>query len=95
MEQGGCDADIVCQWSHAFDALEHPQAGLIGPFPFRRTGGHSDRGFAFFSGRDIPTGDLGQWPAIDLPPTLVTLLGRKPPLDVDGRPIAGLGADLQ
>lgn len=95
MEQGGCDADIVCQWSHAFDALDHPQAGLIGPFPFRRTGGHSDRGFAFFSGCGIRTGDLGEWPAIDLPPTLVTLLGRKPPLAVDGRPIAGLGADLQ
>ncbi len=50
MEAGGCDADIVLQWSHAFDALEHPEAGLIGPFPFRRTGAHTSGGFAFFSG---------------------------------------------
>jgi hypothetical protein len=95
MGQGGCDADIVLQWSHAFDAIEHPEAGLIGPFPFRRTGGHSNRGFAFFSGAGIPPGDLGEWRAIDLPVTLVTLLGRKPPLDLDGQPIAGLCADVR
>ena len=95
MEPGGCDADIVLQWSHAFDALEHPEAGLIGPFPFRRTGGHTDRGFAFFSGPSIAPGDLGEWCAIDLPATLVALLGREPPPDLDGRPIAGLCAAVR
>ena len=87
---GGCDADLVIQWSHAFDALEHPRVGLIGPFPFRRTGGHTDRGFAFFSGPGIAPRDLGQWRAIDLPATLAALLGREPPPDLDGRPIAGV-----
>ena len=77
--RGGCDADIVIQWSHAFDALEHPEVGLIGPFPFRRTGGHTDRGFAFFSGPGIAPGDAGEWRAIDLPATLVALLGRERP----------------
>ena len=90
MEPGGCDADLVVQWSHAFDALEHPQVGLIGPYPFRRTGAHTDRGFAFFSGPGIAPGDRGEWRAIDLPASLVALLGRERPSDLDGRPIAGL-----
>ena len=87
MAPRGCDADIVVQWSHAFDALEHPEAGLIGPFPFRRTGGHTAGGFAFFAGAGIAPGDLGEWRAIDLPATLVALLGRPLPSHLDGRPI--------
>jgi predicted AlkP superfamily phosphohydrolase/phosphomutase len=87
MAPRGCDADIVVQWSHAFDALEHPEAGLIGPFPFRRTGGHTAGGFAFFAGAGIAPRDLGEWRAIDLPATLVALLGRPLPPHLDGRPI--------
>jgi hypothetical protein len=87
MAAGGCDADIVVQWSHTFDALEHPEAGLIGPFPFRRTGGHTAGGFAFFAGAGIAPRDLGEWRAIDLPATLVALLGRPLPPHLDGRPI--------
>ncbi|HYB43262.1 MAG TPA: hypothetical protein VEL75_15895, partial [Candidatus Methylomirabilis sp.] len=92
MEPAGCDADIVLQWSHAFDSFEHPRVGLIGPFPFRRTGGHTDRGFAFFSGAGIAPGDLGEWRAIDLPATLLALLDRQPERAMDGRAIAGLCA---
>jgi predicted AlkP superfamily phosphohydrolase/phosphomutase len=90
MKPGGPDADIVVQWSHAFDALEHPDVGLIGPFPFRRAGGHTGRGFALFTGPGIPRADLGEHPAIDLPATILALLGEDPPSDLDGRPIVEL-----
>ena len=69
------------------------RAGLIGPFPFRRTSGHSDRGFAFFSGPGISAGNLGEWRAMNLTATLVALLSRAAP--PRRRPIAGLCAALR
>lgn len=90
MAPGGADADIVLQWTHAVDAIEHPAVGLVGPFPFRRTGAHSPRGFAFFAGPGIPRTDLGQWPAVDLPPTIAALLGQRKPSELDGQPIPAL-----
>lgn len=90
MQPGGHAADLVVQWSHAFDALEHPAVGLIGPFPFRATGGHTGGGFAFFSGPGIARADLGEQRAIDLPATILSLLGQQPLSDLDGRPIPGL-----
>ena len=32
------------------DAIEHPDVGAIGPFPFNRTGAHHELGFAWLSG---------------------------------------------
>jgi predicted AlkP superfamily phosphohydrolase/phosphomutase len=90
MARGGPDADIVVQWSRPVDALEHPAVGRVGPFPFRRTGAHSPRGFAVFAGPGVPRTDLGQWPAIDLPATIAALLGQRTPSGLDGRPIPGL-----
>jgi predicted AlkP superfamily phosphohydrolase/phosphomutase len=87
MDPAGPDADLVIQWSRSFDALDHPKAGLIGPFPFRRTGAHTSRGFALFSGPGIRPANLGQHRAIDLPATLLALLGREPPPALHGRPI--------
>jgi predicted AlkP superfamily phosphohydrolase/phosphomutase len=44
-EPGGPDADLVVTWAAGVDAVEHPRAGVIGPVPLRRTGGHSANGF--------------------------------------------------
>jgi len=35
------DADLVVSWPRRVHALEHPRHGLIGPAPWRRTGGHT------------------------------------------------------
>jgi predicted AlkP superfamily phosphohydrolase/phosphomutase len=80
-------ADLLIVWKDCADALEHPEAGLIGPVLYGRTGSHSPRGFAFIAGRGIPPGDLGERPASDLSPTIVALLGHKPPAGMQGRPL--------
>jgi hypothetical protein len=72
----GPDADLVITWNPNIDALEHPRLGAIGPIPFRRTGGHTSRGFASFSGPGIAARDLGAREALDLTPTLLDLLGQ-------------------
>jgi hypothetical protein len=46
-------ADLLIVWKDCADALEHPEAGLIGPVPYGRTGSHSTRGFAFIAGHGI------------------------------------------
>lgn len=88
----GPDADVVIIWTDAPDALEHPDVGVIGPFPFRRTGGHSSRGFAFVSGPEIETQDLGERHALDVTPTILALLGREPPPDLEGTPLVTLAS---
>ncbi len=75
LNSDGPDADLVITWNKAIDAITHPQLGLIGPFPFRRTGGHTDRGFAYIVGPAIVQRDLGQRDALQLTPTIVSLLG--------------------
>jgi hypothetical protein len=63
-------------WPHA-DALAHPTVGLIDPFPFRRTSARSEQGFALFSGPGISRADLGEHRFLDLPATILVLLGYK------------------
>jgi predicted AlkP superfamily phosphohydrolase/phosphomutase len=76
LDPHGPDADLQLIWSHATDSWEHPDAGTIGPFPYRRTGGHSPRGFAFVAGPGIEPGELGARSAFDVTPTVLDLLGR-------------------
>ncbi len=71
----GADADVEIAWSRPADAMAHPQAGCIGPFPFRRTGGHRAAGFAFVAGPGIEPGELGSHNALSLPATIVALFG--------------------
>ncbi len=87
MDPAGTDADLLVTWSPGVDAFEHAEFGVVGPFPYRRTGGHTDRGFAFVAGPGIVAGDLGTRDALDLTPTVLALLGHEPPADLPGRSI--------
>ena len=83
---GGPDADLVIEWSHGIDTLEHSKLGMIGPFPFRRTGEHTPRGFAMFSGPGTrEAADLGVHRVVDLPATILALLGQEQPAGSNGR----------
>jgi predicted AlkP superfamily phosphohydrolase/phosphomutase len=76
---GSASADLVVVWAPGVFALEHPTLGLVGPVPYRRTGGHTGPfGFAAVSGPDIPTGDRGFASSFDVAPTLLELTGRSP-----------------
>jgi predicted AlkP superfamily phosphohydrolase/phosphomutase len=82
--------DLIVEWSGPTDAIEHPELGVVGPVPFNRTGAHSDRGFAWVSGEGLTPGDLPVHSVLDLPPTIVRLLGEDAPLPPSGEPIAEL-----
>ena len=85
MAPDGPDADLAIQFSGPFDALEHPDAGMVGPLPYMRAGTHTSNGFALFSGPGIERRDLGTHSAFDLPPTILEMLGNTPPDDLAGK----------
>ncbi len=85
MEPGGPDADLQLFWTHGTDAWEHPTAGTVGPFPNRRTGGHSERGFASIAGPDIEPGSIGTRSFLDVAPTILALLGRDHAGELEGK----------
>ena len=83
-------ADLLIEWNRPTDALEHPDLGIVGPVPFNRTGAHSDRGFAWVSGDGLTARDLPLHSVLDLPPTIVRLLGDDTQLPPAGTPIPEL-----
>jgi predicted AlkP superfamily phosphohydrolase/phosphomutase len=85
MAPDGPDGDLVVLWAEPLDAIEHPDAGIIGPVPFNRTGEHSSNGFAFFAGPGIEPADLGVRKAYDMTPSVLSLLGIEPGADLAGR----------
>jgi predicted AlkP superfamily phosphohydrolase/phosphomutase len=79
---GGGTADLIISWRGGAFGLRHPVHGLIGPVPYRRTGGHTGpHGFASVSAPGVIPGEHGVRPAFDISPTIVDLLGAAP---VDG-----------
>jgi predicted AlkP superfamily phosphohydrolase/phosphomutase len=83
----GSEADLLVIWRGVVAALEHPQLGLIGPVPLRRTGGHTGpHGMAFVAspGRGVVPGDRGVRSSFDVVPTLVDLMGAAAPAGVTG-----------
>ena len=51
---GSSASDLVVVWSAGAAALEHPVYGVVGPLPYRRTGGHTGPfGFAFVDAPDV------------------------------------------
>jgi predicted AlkP superfamily phosphohydrolase/phosphomutase len=83
------DADLIVIWSDLpIDVVDHPTAGRIGPVPFKRSGSHVHRGFLMAAGPGVPAG--ARWPAghsLDIPPTILTLLGADIPSHFDGTPL--------
>jgi predicted AlkP superfamily phosphohydrolase/phosphomutase len=83
---GATESDLVVVWRGAPLALEHPELGLIGPAPYRRTGGHTGAsGFAWLAGAGMEPGDRGHRSAFDVVPTLVDLVGEPAVPGVSGR----------
>jgi predicted AlkP superfamily phosphohydrolase/phosphomutase len=82
---GNSNADLVVTWNGPVCAIAHPELGLVGPVPFRRTGGHTGPfGFAYVSGDGIEAGDGGVRSAFDVSPTIGALLDAALPAGVAG-----------
>jgi len=79
----GPPADLVVQLDGA-DAIEHPDAGAVGPFVATRTGAHTSEGFAYIAGPDIAPGPRGRFAVSDLSATITALVGATPVGPRDG-----------
>jgi predicted AlkP superfamily phosphohydrolase/phosphomutase len=81
------DADLIVVWDGVpIDVVDHPTAGRIGPVPFKRSGSHVHRGFLMAAGPGISAGArLAEAHALDIPPTVLTLLGTDIPAHFDGK----------
>jgi predicted AlkP superfamily phosphohydrolase/phosphomutase len=78
-------ADLIIVWRGAPLGIVHPALGLVGPAPYRRTGGHSGgHGVAYVAASDCAVGDHGVRSAFDVVPTLIHLLGVATPRHVSG-----------
>ena len=76
----GDEADVTVTWQGSAFGLLHPEHGLLGPIPYRRTGGHTGpHGFAWVSAPQVAAGDRGVAAASDVAPTILDLLGAPNP----------------
>ena len=83
---GSTGCDLVVVWNDSVNAIVHPDHGTIGPVPFRRTGGHSGRhGSLLLVGAGTLVGDVGLASAFDVAPTLLDLMGGRPPASISGQ----------
>jgi len=86
LRAGPTEADLVVIWRGAPTAFRHERFGLIGPIPFRRTGGHSGgAGVGYVVSPNLPRGDIGTVSAFDMVPTFIDLLEAPVPSYVSGR----------
>lgn len=83
------EADLVVIWTMAPPlGLAHEQLGVMGPLPYRRTGGHTGGpGFAYFHGPGIAAGDFGTRSAFDVVPSVLDLLDAGRPAHISGKPV--------
>jgi predicted AlkP superfamily phosphohydrolase/phosphomutase len=84
------DADLVIVWQeeYASDTVDSPQLGRIGPVPHHRTGSHRSDGFFLAAGPDIePGAELPTSHALDITPTILSLMGAPIPEYFDGKPM--------
>jgi len=95
LQLGPTESDLVIVWRGAALGFEHPSLGRIGPLPYRRTGGHTGPyGMAYLAGDGIIAGDYGVRSSFDVVPTIVELLGEKPPPELSGRSLQVLAQGL-
>jgi predicted AlkP superfamily phosphohydrolase/phosphomutase len=80
------DADLLVLWTaEPADVVDTP-FGRIGPLPFQRSGSHVERGFLLACGPGLsPSGALTDAHALDLAPTLLSLLESPVPNYMEGR----------
>lgn len=83
------DFDLVVLWSEPItDVVDSPDLGRIGPLTHSRAGGHTNQGFLMAMGPGIePGSDLQQGEGVDLPATILQLLGAPIPDYFDGKPL--------
>jgi predicted AlkP superfamily phosphohydrolase/phosphomutase len=83
------DADLIVSWQPVTtDVVDSPALGRIGPVPFLRSGSHVERGFIMLSGPGIPAGStIAPGHALDLAPTVLSLMGVPVPSGFDGTPL--------
>lgn len=91
------DADLIVLWDGVpMDVVDHPTVGRIGPVPFKRSGSHVHRGFLMAAGPGIPGGQqIPERHALDIPPTILSLLGAPVPAHFEGTPLPVLEQDEQ
>jgi hypothetical protein len=82
----GLEADVVVSWAEDTDVLEHPEVGVVGPYPAWRSAGHAARGFALVAGGNVGCGTISGPRIVDLPTTLLDLTGAVPRESIDGTP---------
>ena len=79
------NADITVVWRGAPLALLHKDFGLIGPAPFRRTGGHTGaNGICYVKSPGSIAGDYGRRSSFDVVPTILEMLGQPIPNNISG-----------
>jgi hypothetical protein len=82
---GPTECDVSIYWRGTPIGFVHPRYGRIGPVPFHRSGGHTGGdGTLYLAGAAIPAGDGGRASAFDVAPTLIELLGERPPARLAG-----------
>ena len=90
LEEGSTlpDPDVLVLWTpEPADVVDTP-FGRIGPIPFNRSGSHVERGFILATGPGVPvSGAVPEARAVDLAPTILSLLGVAVPSYMDGRPL--------
>jgi len=86
------DPDLVVCWhSAAWDVVDSPAVGRIGPVPFGRTGSHVNRGFIAVRGPGAEPGSrLPDGRVTDVAATVLDLVGAPPRRPIDGRPLIAL-----
>lgn len=87
-DEGLPDADIIVMWNDTdlpSNCVESPTIGRIGPVPFQRSGGHNSSGFVMIKDSRVePGSQLPERQSMDLPPTLLALMGVESPDYFDG-----------
>jgi len=81
------NADLVVVMADCpSDVVDSPQFGRIGPVPYHRTGGHPPEGFLIAKGLGIaPNSQLPKGHVLDLPPTILKLMGVPSPEYFEGK----------
>lgn len=83
-------SDLIVHWKDTVHGSVHPELGIIGPYPLRRTGGHrSGLGARLVRDHRIAGGPRGIRSSFDVVPTLIDLAGGRE-VEVSGPPIAEL-----